>query len=1090
VSYREKDLTARLEHADWYRAVRLSERLDGLPYGPCNRGEILGESVDLRIDGWKSRYAQLNDKTVLRFLSTYGLDGETFLNIVTESPQALAERLGGRPDWLNRVALAYRDGQLGGSSIDALPNGQEIASLLHLAEPLIQHADRRLSDGLSKLEESHPGKQIVDRGITDVLRTSAARQILEILLPSVVLELNVARIHGELKGETEAERFADFVARLRQPRKALDLLREYPVLARQVIICLDHWVAFNLEFLQRLAEDWPVLCAHFFDECDPGALTAIDDTKGDRHCAGHSVLLITFSSGKRLVYKPRPMAVARHFQELLEWLNGRGADPPFRAITLLDRDRYGWAEFITPHACRSLDEVARFFRRQGEYLALLYALEGTDFHYENLIAAGEHPILVDLETLFQPYIRSDTYTVSEAYRDSVLRIGLLPQRMFGAGAYAGINLSGLSAVDGQKLPYAVSRVDGTGTDSMRIVQLEGESIGADNLPSLDSVKIDLLDHVEDVAAGFEALYTLLVEVRDDLLAQNGPISRFAGDTVRVVLRPTLTYGLLLRSSIHPDVLRDGLDRDMLFGSLWSSAQGRPHLERIFRSEIDDLHRGDVPLFTTKPASRDVETSSGEILRDFFPETGMALARRRLCQLGDRDRSRQLWFVRASLATIAGAAEPTGGHDPTAATTPPAVGDGDLVATARFIGDRLETLALSNAGECAWIGLSLTGKGQWSLVPLGLDLYNGLPGVALFLSYLGFITGDERYTELAKRALRAIRRQQSAMPLREFSIGAFDGLGGLVFLLVHLGALWHDAGLIDEATHLAEDLRPLIFYDRNFDIVAGAAGCIPSLLALYQATGDGRALAASRECGDHLLSHALPMPRGVAWPSHSLAGGRALTGFAHGAAGIGWALIELSAASGDERFRRAGLEAFDYEDSLFSREARNWPDLRGDDDAHPGFMTAWCHGAPGIALARLRTLERLPTAAVREAIDAGLATTLARGFDGNHCLCHGSLGNIDILLEARQKLDAEMWTEPVTKLSGAILRSIRENGVACGVPLNVETPGLMTGLAGIGYGLLRLAAPSQIPSVLALEAPMSAGDGRLRNQPFYRGKRAD
>ena len=38
------------------------------------------------------------------------------------------------------------------------------------------------------------------------------------------------------------------------------------------------------------------------------------------------------------------------------------------------------------------------------------------------------------------------------------------------------------------------------------------------------------------------------------------------------------------------------------------------------------------------------------------------------------------------------------------------------------------------------------------------------------------------------------------------------------------------------------------------------------------------------------------------------------------------------------------------------------------------------------------------------------------------------------------------------------------------PSGVETPGLMTGLAGIGYGLLRLAEPRRTPSVLALEPP--------------------
>ena len=56
------------------------------------------------------------------------------------------------------------------------------------------------------------------------------------------------------------------------------------------------------------------------------------------------------------------------------------------------------------------------------------------------------------------------------------------------------------------------------------------------------------------------------------------------------------------------------------------------------------------------------------------------------------------------------------------------------------------------------------------------------------------------------------------------------------------------------------------------------------------------------------------------------------------------------------------------------------------------------------------------------------------------------------------------------MAAAALESIRQNGPICGVPSGVETPGLMTGLAGIGYGLLRLAEPRRTPSVLALEPP--------------------
>jgi lantibiotic modifying enzyme len=107
---------------------------------------------------------------------------------------------------------------------------------------------------------------------------------------------------------------------------------------------------------------------------------------------------------------------------------------------------------------------------------------------------------------------------------------------------------------------------------------------------------------------------------------------------------------------------------------------------------------------------------------------------------------------------------------------------------------------------------------------------------------------------------------------------------------------------------------------------------------------------------------------------------------------------------------------------------------------------------------------------RSEIDTALETTLAQGFGGSHCLCHGDLGILDVLLEASLRLSDAPWRGEVDLWAGVALESIERNGWLCGNPLGVESPGLMTGLAGIGYGLLRLAEPAQVPSVLALELP--------------------
>jgi lantibiotic modifying enzyme len=217
-----------------------------------------------------------------------------------------------------------------------------------------------------------------------------------------------------------------------------------------------------------------------------------------------------------------------------------------------------------------------------------------------------------------------------------------------------------------------------------------------------------------------------------------------------------------------------------------------------------------------------------------------------------------------------------------------------------------------------------------------------------------------------------------------------------------------------------------------------------------------------------------MEHGIGWVQESLSK-RPLAGFAHGNAGIAWALLQLSSVTKQGRYRTAALDALSYERHLFSATARNWPVLKdpigkSNSDREDDFMVAWCHGAPGIGLARLKSLGYLDGAEIREEIDVALQTTLEQGFGGNHSLCHGDLGNLDFILEASRTLSQLPVDLPVDQLSAMVLESAERNGWLCGIPLNVQTPDLMTGLAGIGYELLRLASPSEVPSVLMMEPP--------------------
>src|SRR5581483_6938392 len=672
--------------------------------------------------------------------------------------------------------------------------------------------------------------------------------------------------------ETAEERFQYFVHHTAHKEALLPVLEEYPVLARLAMTIIDHWVAFGSEFLGHLCADWQQIRAMFSPDSDPGVLIAAEAGAGDTHRGGRSVIKLTFSSGLKLVYKSKSLAVDVHFQELLHWLNERGDHPAFYCMKLLDRGSYGWSEFIPSSSCASPEEVARFYERQGAYLALLYALDATDFHYENLIAMGEHPVLIDLEALFQPRFATrdvdpDHHWIYDVMSHSVLRVGLLPQFTFVNAELEGIDISGLGGQEGQKFPHPVPAWEDVGTDQTRLVRKTSELPGQDNRPRLDGKDIDLPDYRHNIVVGFTRMYEILQQHQAELLAD--PLSRFMHDEIRIILRATNFYARMLFEGTHPDLLGNMLDRDCFLDLLWSSVEAKPLMVAVIAAERRDLNMGDIPMFTTTPGSSDIFASNGERIADFISDTSFELVKKRLAGFGERDFSRQSWFIEASLATTV-----MGSHDwspkkEALRFVANRVDRERLLNAASLVSERISTLALSNDEMAHWLGVSLVGEKQWMLIPLSANLYDGLGGIILFLAYIGSLTDNAACTQMARKALQAMRKDIVVLKQRMKAIGAFDGWGGLIYLFAHLGSLWNEPELLTEAEEIVESLPELIEQDRIFEVMAGAAGCILGLASLYQVRPSARTREVALLCGDHLITHAQTINDRVGWPSTTL-----------------------------------------------------------------------------------------------------------------------------------------------------------------------------------------------------------------------------
>ncbi|MET9655211.1 lanthionine synthetase LanC family protein, partial [Streptomyces sp. NPDC006460] len=140
-------------------------------------------------------------------------------------------------------------------------------------------------------------------------------------------------------------------------------------------------------------------------------------------------------------------------------------------------------------------------------------------------------------------------------------------------------------------------------------------------------------------------------------------------------------------------------------------------------------------------------------------------------------------------------------------------------------------------------------------------------------------------------------------------------------------------------------------------------------------------------------------------------------------------------------------------------------------------SAWCRGRAGIALAVLDSPAALDDPYLA-AWSRGTAEELGRGRPApDDSLCHGEAGLCELLGHGALE-DARPHR---IRRAGALLASVEETGAVSGTPEGVPHPGLLTGLAGIGHGLLRAGFPDRVPSALLLRTsrPGPAPEAGLR-----------
>jgi len=755
---------------------------------------------------------------------------------------------------------------------------------------------------------------------------------------------------------------------------------------------------------------------------------------GDPHLGGRRVVVLRFQSGARLVYKPRPVEAAQRFQTLLEVLNQQGLEPQLRTIGVLACKGYGWMEHVAGRACRTDASVRRYFRRAGALIAALHVAGATDCHFENVLADGEHPVVIDLETLMRPQFRSMAGTATDqavhAVEDSVLAIGMLPSldgRDFGA----------LAVEPNQTTQLTTIGLIDAGTPNVRVETFPWRLGDVPSLPLRRGTRIGPAGHTCQIESGFTDAYELIIAKREELLAPRGAIQNLGRSRVRVVLRPTSYYADILTECAHPAALYDAAEADRVADRIWREPMDSLRTAAT-PAELQQLALADIPYFEIKADDRTLRFGDGPGSTSYIlPCSGLELAHRRLASMGRSDLSRQRGLLRVALRsesrTVGGNARPE-----------------DPLQAASLIGDALISESIQFDTAAAWLHVIEECETTPRLIsPTDPWLYNGLLGIALFLAQLSEATGEPRYRATAALAVGEARCQIGALAQPAGS-GVFEGMGGLVYAFSHLAHLLDDESLLRDAEQAASDVTPLVEQGLiGGDLIAGTAGLCLATLSLATARTSAITDRLLNACASDLQTITerdpdirLPFARGAS----------------HGWSGVLLAISRLHSVRPSAELAKALGRAVEREVWLTS--GGHWTDP--GDSVHRR-QASWCHGVPGIALCRvaaatavkLDELDKCARSAVQalENIEDIRLPELG--------LCHGTPGVLEAILSAsRARL------VPARDLFNDACELVARSE---GFYAHTFKPGLMTGLAGLGHELLRIAGPTT-PSILTLDAP--------------------
>ena len=893
--------------------------------------------------------------------------------------------------------------------------------------------------------------------ITDTFYISVGQyldqQLQFICMRTLIVEIHRYKDEKLLNGKNLREEYEFFCNEIVDKKIFINgLFRKYPELERCVKERITFTIEYILEILSHFQQDQAKIMEKICKK-DGHRIVGIKGGFSDCHLRGRQVVYIFLDNGEQILYKPHSLKNEEIFAEVLQWVSAKTGEKQ-KKIRILSRKDYGWSEYIEQRECQSLREVKLFYCRLGIQLCVAYILGTNDLHCENLVAFGEYPVLVDLETISHNFSDIENMTISdricEQYRDSVLHTGLLPGYHWNQKG-RGIDESGISGNEGDVLPFKIPIVVDPETSNIHLEYEYPTTKKAKNRVILQGKLIAPEKYIDELIQGFTKAYKV-IQGNKELFFQKLFKQDFQTIKSRLLISDTQKYQMILSASYHPQLLSNRREREKFIETFFC---GKSEFGiQISSSEISSILQGDIPLFEFALNGKQLITAQGEVINGYFKEKRIDAIRKKLFALSSKDLEKQINYIEMSYAVTNKSSELFVNRAYKVKNQKSCLKNSESREKIEMLIRHLirDTVWNKNKTEVNWeqIRINLGDKVSWEIKLMNVYLYEGLSGM-LILFYELMIKeiqdSKQIYQILRKMLFRYTDKGLEKIDnLYSKKTGMYEGESSLVYTYLLLFKKSGEKEYLNYAEKHAIIVEKLLSFDVFYDLLNGNAGAVAVMISLYHITNKKKYLEIAKRAAESLMKAAVYQEKGVGWITQKSA--FPMAGLAHGNSGFLAVFLALWKETEDRKYEKFADNIWRYEESLYNTDINNWRDVRvgsaGKDDLD---SVAWCHGVGGVLLSRVFSYHIVSSDRWKERLKTDIQRAYRKLIKywqrDSWSLCHGICGNLWIL----EIVEAKMVVENVNRRTRTIPSLIK-------LPIQEKmNPGFMNGYGGIIYYFL-------------------------------------